>query len=169
MRRRPLVLPRRRRARRPRRRYRVRLRTLFSFNGRHPVAVEPIVPGVPVRKAFAAKAGKHYTLAVHVVFEREGCRRGRRPARRRGQAAARRDHRGHVRRGGREGSRLARPERAAHRPLRTSLGNASAGPPGVGPAELVAERLVGPYHPEGDRNVTYSVKFLHRIGSGKAG
>ena len=46
--------------------------TLFSFNGRHAIAVEPLVPGVPVRKSFQAKAGKHYTLAVHVVFEREG-------------------------------------------------------------------------------------------------
>ena len=46
--------------------------SLFSFNGRHPVAVEPLVPGVPLRKTFPAKAGKRYTLAIQVVFEREG-------------------------------------------------------------------------------------------------
>jgi hypothetical protein len=139
--------------------------TLFSFNGRHAVFVEPLVPGVPMRKAFPAKAGKRYTLAVHVVFEREGLTEV-------------------------EGRLVVE----AKMPLMASLEDPSGvaiakavgwldpsepptvlyghgadahqrRPMGVGPAELVAERLVGPITPAVDRDVTYAVDLgTDRIG-----
>lgn len=46
--------------------------SLFSFNGRHPILLHGLSPGTPLRQAFPAKAGRRYTLAVQIVFEREG-------------------------------------------------------------------------------------------------
>lgn len=139
--------------------------TLFSFNGRHPLLVEPLVPGVPLRKAFAAKAGKRYTLAVHVVFEREGL------AEVNGQlvveaklplVASIEDN---------SGVAIAKAVGwlDPNEPPTVLYGHASDAhqrrPNGVGPAELVAERLVGPVTPAFDRDVTYAVDLgPDRIG-----
>ena len=46
--------------------------SLFSFSGRHPVASATITPGTPLVQSTPAKRDRRYTLAVQVVFEREG-------------------------------------------------------------------------------------------------
>ena len=46
--------------------------SLFSFSGRHPVAVFAITPGTPLVQSFVAKHNCRYTLAVQVVFDRAG-------------------------------------------------------------------------------------------------
>lgn len=137
--------------------------SLFSFSGRHPIAVHELKPGTPVRQAITAKSGKRYTLAVQVVFEREGLATS-------------------------NGALVVE----AQLPLVASLEETKAvgwldpnepptvlygqstnpqarGPaagrdgPGArsgrsaGPPELVAERLVGPYLAPFDRDITYVV------------
>lgn len=130
--------------------------SLFSFNGRHPIAVRELKPGTPVRQAFPAKSGKRYTLAVQVVFEREGLSAS-------------------------NGALVVE----AQLPLVASLEDAKAvgwldpnEPPTVlygqstnphvrrpageggrpaGPPEIVAERLIGPYLAPFDRDITYVV------------
>lgn len=139
--------------------------TLFSYNGRHPVLVEPLVPGTPVRKAFPAKAGKRYTLAVHVVFEREGLPESN------GQVvveaklpivASIEDS---------SGVAVAKvvgwldPNEAPTVLYGHSASANQRRPIDVGPAELVAERLVGPYSVAVDRDLTYAVDLgLDRLG-----
>lgn len=128
-----------------------------SFSGLRPVAVQPLVVGTPLRKTFPAKPGTGYTLAVHVVFEREGL------AERDGQLVVE--------------ARLplvASIEDASGVPVANAVGwldpnepptvlygrSASSHqrrPLGAGPAELVAERLVGPYRSAAPRDVTFSV------------
>jgi len=133
--------------------------TLFSFNGRHPVAVEPLVPGTPLRKAFPAKAGKRYTLAVHVVFEREGL------AEVNGQLVV--EARLPIVASIEDESGVAAARVVGwidpNEPPTVLYGHAASAhqrrPMGVGPAELVAERLVGPYRPAVDRAVTYVVEL----------
>ncbi len=142
--------------------------TFFSFNGRHPVATHALVLGTPVRQTFPAKAGLRYTLAVHVVFEREDL-----PV----------------------SNGLFVVE--AQLPIVASLEDASGvaitkavgfidpnepptvlygadanpnqrRPSGVAPRELVAERLVGSYTAPSDRDVTYAVDLgPDRIGKAK--
>lgn len=141
--------------------------SLFSFNGRHPVEVHPVVLGVPLRSSFRAKAGKRYTMAIHVVFEREGL------AELNGQMVV-----------------------EAQLPLDASIADSSGvavakvvgwldpnvpptvlyghgasahqrRPMGVAPAELVAERLVGPITVASDRDVPYAVS-LGRDSVGRA-
>jgi hypothetical protein len=130
--------------------------SLFSFSGRHPIAVYPLTPGTPFRQAVSARAGKRYTLAVQVVFEREGLVES-------------------------NGALVVE----AQLPLVASLGTAKAvgwldpnepptvlygqstnphasRPPGAGgrpsgPVELVAERLIGPYLASSDQPITSSV------------
>ncbi|MDB4934746.1 MAG: hypothetical protein JWP87_1718 [Labilithrix sp.] len=131
--------------------------TLFSFNGRHPIAVQPLVPGTPLRSSFKAKAGMRYTLAVHVVFEREGLPEAN----------------GHVVVEGQfpimASITDASGDAAAkvvgwidpNEPPTVLYGHAASAhqrrPAGVPEAELVAERLVGPYGPAVDREVGYVV------------
>jgi hypothetical protein len=139
--------------------------TLFSFNGRHPIAVEPIVPGVPLRKAFPAKAGKRYTLAVQVVLEREGLPEAN----------------GHVMVEAKlplvasieDTSGVAIAKAVGwldpNEPPTVLHGQAADAqqrrPMGAPPSELVAERLVGPYTPAFDRDVTYAIDLgTDRIG-----
>jgi hypothetical protein len=131
--------------------------SFFSFNGRHPIAVEPLVPGTPLRTSFHAKAGKHYTLAVHVLFVRESAPESN------GQlvveaklplVAAFEDA---------SGAPVAKvvgwldPDQ----PPTVLYGHVTSAnhrrPMGVGPAELVAERLIGPYTAPAERDVTYVV------------
>jgi len=45
---------------------------LFAWNGRHPVASEAVVPGTRLERSIRVEPGNRYTLAVQVVFEREG-------------------------------------------------------------------------------------------------
>jgi len=133
--------------------------TLFSFNGRHPIAVQPLVAGTPLRHTFPGKAGRRYTVAVHVVFDRESVPETN------GQLLV--DARLPL---------VASIEDAAGLPAARVVGwldtnepptvlyghVASASqrrPMGAGPEELVAERLVGPYMPAQDREVAYVVEL----------
>jgi len=132
--------------------------SLFSFRGRHPIAVRELTPGTPLRQAIPAKSGKRYTLAVQVVFERDGLASS-------------------------NGALVVE----AQLPLVASLEDAKAvgwldptepptvlygqttnpqarGPAGAGEGgrpsgtpELVAERLIGPYLAPFDRDITYVV------------
>lgn len=139
--------------------------SLFSFNGRHPVAVEPLVPGTPLRKAFPAKAGKRYTLAIQVVFEREGLPEVNgqlSPEAKFPLVASIEDT---------SGVAVAKAVGwlDPNEPPTVLMGRTSDAhqrrPMGVGPAELVAERLVGPVTPAVDRDVTYAVDLgADRIG-----
>lgn len=139
--------------------------SLFSFNGRHPVAVEPLVPGVPLRKAFPAKAGKRYTLAVQVVFEREGLPEAN------GQVTV--EARLPLVASIEDTSGVAIAKAVGwvdpNEPPTVLMGRASEAqqrrPMGTPPAELVAERLLGPVTPAVDRDVTYAVDLgTDRIG-----
>jgi hypothetical protein len=131
--------------------------TFFSFNGKHPIAIVPITLGTPVRQTFNAQHGMRYTLSVQVVFEREGLPEA-------------------------DGKVVVE----AQLPLAASLDDSSGvavakavgwfdpnepptvlygmsanpnerRPAGVGPAELVAERIVGAITVPRDRVATYSV------------
>lgn len=44
----------------------------FTFSGRHPILTAPLAAGTPLHQTIAAKAGRRYTLAVQVVFDRAG-------------------------------------------------------------------------------------------------
>jgi len=126
---------------------------LFTFSGRHPIATAPITLGTPLRKVVSAKAGRRYTLAVQVVFEREGLEE--------------------------EGGALVV---KAQLPLVASLETAQVtgvldpdeppnvlygqsanrnvrAPRGAGPRELVAERLVGPWSASADREIVCAVEL----------
>ena len=139
--------------------------TLFSYNGRHALLVEPLVPGVPMRKAFPAKAGKHYTLAVQVVFEREGLAEveGRLVVEAKMPLVASIEDT--------SGVAIARAVGwlDPNEPPTVLYGHGADAhqrrPMGVAPAELVAERLVGPMTPAVDRDVSYVVDLgTDRIG-----
>ncbi len=133
--------------------------SLFSYSGRHAVAVHDLAPGIPLHRAFAAKSGTRYTLALQIVFERAGLAES-------------------------DGALVVH----AQYPLVASLESAkvigwlnpsepptvlyghSTGPHqrrpiGIGPAELVAERLVGPYLASADGPLTWDVDLgLDRVG-----
>jgi hypothetical protein len=133
--------------------------TLFSYNGRHPIAVQPLVLGTPLRHTFPGKAGRRYTVAVHVVFDRDAVPESN------GQLLVEARF-----------PLVASMEDAAGLPAARVVGwldpsepptvlyghVASASerrPMNAGPEELVAERLVGPYMPARDRDVTYVVEL----------
>ena len=131
--------------------------SFFAWNGRHPVAVAEVTPGTPVSRAVPVKEGKRYTLAIDVVFERDGLEE--------------------------KDGMLVVP---AKFPLRASIKSASGeGPEVVGwldpyepptalfghgadvearrrpvnapPPELVAQRIVGPYVSPANGEVTFAV------------
>ena len=122
--------------------------TLFSFNGRHPVAVAAARPG----HAGAPDVPGEGRQALHARRARRlrarGAPRVERAAHRRGAAAARRVDRGRVGGRGREGRRMDRPERASDRALRargrvrTSGGRRASGPRSSSPSVSS-----GPYTP----------------------
>ena len=133
--------------------------TLFSYNGRHPIAVEPFAVGTPLRHTFPGKAGRRYTVAVHVVFDRDAVPESN------GQLVVEARF-----------PLVASIEDAAGLPAAKVVGWLDASEPptvlyghvasasqrrpmGAGPEELVAERLVGPYAPAQDRDVTYVVEL----------
>jgi hypothetical protein len=133
--------------------------TLFSFNGRHPIAVQPVVVGTPLRHTFPGKAGRRYTVAVHVVFDRAAAPESN------GQLIV--DARLPL---------VASIEDAAGAPAAKVAGwldtnepptvlyghvvsESRRRPMGGAPEELVAERLVGPYLATEDREVAYVVEL----------
>jgi len=139
--------------------------TLFSFNGRHPIQVQPVVLGAPLRKTFRAKAGKRYTIAVHVVFEREGL------AESNGQTVV--EAQLPLDASIEDSSGVAVAKAIGwldpNVPPTVLYGHASSAhqrrPMGVAPAELVAERLLGPITVASDRDVPYAVSLgLDRVG-----
>jgi hypothetical protein len=142
--------------------------TLFSFNGRHPIAVQPVVPGTPLRASFKAKAGMRYTLAVHVVFEREGLSESNGVLLVEAQlpvAASILDASG-------DPAVKIVGWMNPNEPPTVVYGHAANGnqrrPASIGPAELVAERLVGPYSAAADRDVAYVVDLgVDRIGTAR--
>lgn len=133
--------------------------TLFSFNGRHPIAVQPFVAGTPLRHTFPGKAGRRYTVAVHVVFDRESA------AESDGQlvVAARLPLVASIEDGaGLPAARVVGWIDTSEPPTVLYGHVASARqrrPMGAGPEELVAERLVGPYMAVNDRDVAYVVEL----------
>jgi len=138
---------------------------LFSFNGRHPIAVEPLVPGTPLRKSFPARSDRRYTLAVQVVFEREGLPEAN------GQlvvearlplVAALEDT---------SGVAVAKvvgwldPSEPPAVLYGHSADKNQRRPSGAPPTELVVERLVGPFTALDDRAVMFAVDLgADRIG-----
>lgn len=44
--------------------------SLFTWNGRHAIDVQPVTPGTPMTHALRPVPGRRYTIAVHVVFDR---------------------------------------------------------------------------------------------------
>jgi len=142
--------------------------TFFSFNGRHPVAVQPLVPGTPVRQTFRAKADRHYTLAVHVVFDREGL------AESNGQVVV--EARLPIVASLEDTSGVAVAKVVGwldpNEPPTVLYGHAASAnqrrPAGMPVAELVAERLVGPYTAPAERDVTYVVDLgTDRLGKAR--
>ena len=125
----------------------------FTFSGRHPILTAPLVAGTPLRQTIAAKAGRRYTLAVQVVFERTGL----------GQT---------------NGALVVE----AQLPLVASLETAQVtgtldpseppnvlygqsanpnvrGPRGAAAQELMVERLVGPWRAPSDREIACTVEI----------
>lgn len=45
--------------------------SLFTWNGRHAIDVQPVTPGTPMTYALRPSLGRRYTIAVHVVFDRD--------------------------------------------------------------------------------------------------
>lgn len=141
--------------------------SLFSFNGRHAVEVQPIVLGAPLRSSFRAKAGKRYTIAVHVVFEREGL------AELNGQMVVEAQLPLDASIEDSSGVAVARVVGwlDPNVPPTVLYGHGASAhqrrPMGVAPAELVAERLVGPITVASDRDVPYAVS-LGRDSVGRA-
>jgi hypothetical protein len=127
--------------------------SLFTFSGRHPIAVAPLVLGTPLRQVIPAQAGRRYTLAVQVVFDRAGLEEE-------------------------SGALVVK----AQLPLVASLETAKVSgtldpdqppnvlygqsanpntrtPRGAGPRELMVERLVGPWVATSDRNIECAVEL----------
>ena len=121
--------------------------------------MQPLVAGTPLRQTFPGQAGRRYTVAVHVVFDREAVPEAN------GQLLV--DARLPL---------VASIEDAAGLPAARVVGwldpnepptvlyghvatASQRRPMNAGPEELVAERLVGPYMPAQDREVAYVVEL----------
>jgi hypothetical protein len=133
--------------------------TLFSYNGRHPIAVQPFVAGTPLRHTFPGKAGRRYTVAVHVVFDRDAVPESD------GQLVveARLPLVASIEDGtGLPAARIvgwidpSEPPTVLYGHVATAR---QRRPMSAGPEELVAERLVGPYMAVKDREVAYLVEL----------
>ena len=120
---------------------------------------------MPLRKAFPAKAGKRYTLAIQVVFEREGLPEANGQV----QVEAKLPLVASIE----DTSGVAIAKAVGwldpSEPPTVLMGRASDAhqrrPMGLPPAELVAERLLGPVTPAVDRDITYAVDLgTDRIG-----
>lgn len=46
--------------------------TLFSWNGRHPIAVHELTADKPLHATIDARAGRRYTIGIHAVVDRQG-------------------------------------------------------------------------------------------------
>lgn len=131
--------------------------TLFSYNGKHPIAVQSFTAGTPLRHTFPGKAGRRYTIAVHVVFERDAAPESN------GQLVV--EARFPLVASIEDGAGLPAAKVVGwldpSEPPTVLYGHVATAsqrrPMGAGPEELVAERLVGPYMPARDRDVTYVV------------
>ncbi len=133
--------------------------SFFSFNGRHPVEVRPLVLGTPLRQSFRATAGKRYTIAIHVVFEREGL------AEIDGQMVVEASLPVNAIIEDSSGVTVAKVVGFIdpNVPPTVLYGHGASAhqrrPMGVAPAELVAERLLGPITVPSDRDVPYAVSL----------
>ena len=133
--------------------------TLFSYNGRHPIAVQPLALGTPLRHTFPGKTGRRYTVAVHVVFDRDAVPESN------GQLLV--DARFPLIASIEDGAGLPAARVVGwldpNEPPTVLYGHVASAsqrrPMGAPPEELVAERLVGPYTPAQDRDVTYVVEL----------
>lgn len=139
--------------------------SLFAWNGRHPISVAPIAIDTPVQQTFPVRADRRYTLAVQVVFEREGLPEeggvllvdAKLPL----EASI-------------EGPSGA-PQRVSgwldpKEPPTTLFGHrtdpeAQRHAPGTPAPELAAQRLLGPFRPTADGEAT----FAARLGSDRVG
>ncbi|MBX3186622.1 MAG: hypothetical protein KF819_06390 [Labilithrix sp.] len=135
----------------------------FAWNGRHPTAVHPIVLGTPLRAKIDAKAGRRYVVGVQVVFEREGLEE------RDGAVVvpAKLPLAAHIE----DGSGVAVAKVTGwldpSEPTTFLHGQAHAEGPRK-PAELAAERLVGPYTAPADGAVPFQIDLgPDRVGTAK--
>jgi hypothetical protein len=131
--------------------------TFFSYNGRHPIAVQPLVTGTHLRHTFPGKAGRRYFVGVHVVFDREAVPEtdGQLVVEAKLPLVASIEDAS-----GQPAAKVAGWVDPSEPPTVLYGHVASASqrrPMNAGPEELVAERLVGPYLPAQDRDVTYVV------------
>jgi hypothetical protein len=131
--------------------------SLFSWNGRHPVAVSPLTLGTPAQRTLRVKGGQRYTLAVQVVFERDGLAEqggalvveAKMPL-----AASIKGPTG-------DGPEVVGWLDPAEPPT-TLFGHAADAetqrrPNGSPPPELAAQRMLGPYLAPGDGEATFAV------------
>ncbi len=131
--------------------------SLFAWNGRHAIAVAPITLGTPSETKLPVRGGRTYSLAVQVVFDREGLPEengvlvidARLPI-----AASIRGATGDAR----EISGVLDPRE----PPTTLFGQAAdlerkRPPPGATLPELAAQRLVGPFRPAEDGEASFAV------------
>ena len=133
--------------------------TLFSYNGKHPIAVQSFASSTPLRHTFPAKAGRRYSIAVHVVFDRDAVPDSN------GQLVV--EARFPLVASIEDGAGLPAAKVVGwldpSEPPTVLYGHVASAsqrrPMGAGPEELVAERLVGPYMPAQDRDVTYAVEL----------
>jgi hypothetical protein len=128
---------------------------LFSFNGRHPLAVAPLTVGTTMRGTFAAKPGRRYSVAVHVVFERPST--GLVDVEARFPLVATIDQSPGA--AARRVTGWLDPHEAPTVLYGRGAREAERRPTGMAPAELVAERLVGPYEVTAARDVGYAVEL----------
>jgi hypothetical protein len=139
--------------------------SLFAWNGRHPIAVAPLTIDTPSQRTFPVRADRRYTLAVTVVFEREGLEEKNGAL----LVDAKLPLKASI-----EGS-TGQPQKVdgwldPNEPPTTLFGHrtdpeAQRHPRGTDPPELAAQRMVGPFRPSADGEATFAVHLgRDRIG-----
>ena len=131
----------------------------FSYNGRHPIAVQPLVIGKELRQTFPGKRDRRYFVGIHVVFDRDAVPEAG------GQLVveAKLPVVAFIEDSSGQPTANVAGWLDPNEPPTVLYGHVTSAsqrrPLGAGPEELVAERLVGPYLPAQDRDVTYVVRL----------
>ena len=125
--------------------------SLFTFSGRHPIASAPLVIGTPLRQVIPAQAGRRYTLAVQVMFDRAGLEE---------ESGALVVHAQLPLVASLESAKVSGtldPDQPPNVLYGQSANPSARAPRGAGPRELMVERLIGPWVATADRNIEYAV------------